>query len=278
MGGNVFQSNTRKLLAVLGAAILAVVVAAPTASAAEPAEGYEKFAGCPSPEENPGVVLCTRAVISGGHFNMGNKEVPISNPITLSGGINQPGEMSANEKGGLTPVPQQVPGGIIGLTGLDWLVNFFDIEALQLFAVTELAGTPEISGANSVFLPLRVRLVNPLLGSNCYIGSFTEPINLDLTTQTTEPPPPNEPITGVQPELSQSTEPPGIFTFANGTFVENEFAAPGANGCEQHLFGFIPVDLDGLVNFASHLPSAAGTNETVQEFDLEIVDSDLVYP
>ena len=36
------------------------------------------------------------------------------------------------------------------------------------------------------------------------------------------------------------------------------------------LFGFIPISLNGFVNSQSGLPSAAGTNEAVQNFNLEI--------
>ncbi len=50
----------------------------------------------------------------------------------------------------------------------------------------------------------------------------------------------------------------------DGTYVDNSFAAPGANGCVLTLFGFIPISINGLVNAQSGLPSPAGTNETVQ--------------
>lgn len=267
-----------RLLTLLGAAAMAVLLLAPAANAAEPKEGYKQFAGCPSAEENPEIAICMRTLISGGHFNMGNKEVPIENPITLTGGTNIAFEnFSANAEGGLTPVKQLVPGGIIGLTGLDWLVNFLGLEALQLFAVTEGAGLPDLNPfAEPIELPIKVHLINPVLGNNCYIGSFTEPIELNLITGTTEPPEPNEPISGTPPELEFDFE-TGIVSFVDGVFVDNSFAAPGANGCKLILFGFIPISINGLVNTASGLPSPAGTNETVQEFDIETVESSLVY-
>ncbi len=45
----------RTLLSVVGAAIMSLALLASTASATEPAEGYERFAGCPSPEENENI-------------------------------------------------------------------------------------------------------------------------------------------------------------------------------------------------------------------------------
>jgi len=267
-----------RLLTAIGAAIAALALLAPAASATEPAEGFERFAGCPSPGENSEVSSCQRTVITGGHFQMGSKDVPIENEMVLVGGTNsEGGGFVFNSKGGLTPVKQKVPGGVIGLTGLTWLLEFFGSEALTLYATTELAGTLE--AGLTLELPIKVHLTNPagLLGSHCYVGSDSGPITLSLTTGTTNPPPPNESITGAVPTF-EFGEPPGVGVFANGTFVDNSFAAPGANGCKLYLFGFIPISINGLVNSQSGLPSAAGTNETTQDFDLELVDVNLVYP
>lgn len=263
----------RGLVAALALAAMAMIV--PAAQADTPAKGYERFAGCPSTKENPTVTGCTRSVIKSGHFQMGSKDVPIANPITLSGGITESGNIVANAKGGLTPVKQKVPGGVIGLTGLTWLAEFLGIEALTLYAVTELAGQPNLG--ESLKLPIKVHLINSALGNKCYVGSVTNPINLNLITATTSPPPPNKPITGKEPEftLNEST---GVLEGKNGTFVDNSFSAPGASGCVLTLFGFIPISINGLVNSQSSLPSAAGRNETVQNFDLEIVEVGLVYP
>jgi hypothetical protein len=277
----VHQSHMRsKLLTAVGAAIMLVALFAPTAQAREPAEGYEQFAGCPSPEEVPVATSCFRAVIGSGHFIMGNKEVPIENPIELSGGLTKSGEgAGASPSGGLTPVPQKVPGGVVGLTGLTWLLEFFGSEALTLYATAELAGLPSSPLKDPVSLPLRVHLTNPggLIGSTCYIGSFTEPISLKLTVGTTEPPPPNEPISGTPPTFKGDPV-TKILHLENGTYVDNAFAAPGVNGCKLYLFGFIPISINGLVDETAGLPSPAGTNETVQNFNAEVVASRFVYP
>lgn len=267
-----------RLLAALVVAVASVAFLAPSASAKEPAPGYTQFAGCPSPEESPNTVFCQRSVIKSGHFQMGSKDVPITNPITLSGGFdNEFSNFAFSPKGGLTPVKQKVPGGVIGLTGLTWLAEFLGIEALTLYAVTELAGTPSINTENGNFiLPIKVHLINGTLGNNCYVGSSSNPIKLNLTTGTTSPPPPNKPITGKSPE--NSVGPEGVLRAKNGTFVDNSFAAPGASGCVLTLFGFIPISINGLVNSQSGLPSPAGTNETVQNFELEAVSRELVYP
>lgn len=248
---------------------------APLAQAETPAPGYGQFTGCPSAKENPSVTGCTRSVIKSGKFKMGSKNVPIENPMTLVGGITENGDIVHNSSGGLSKTKQKVPGGVVGLTGLTWLAEVLGSEALTLYAVTELAGTPNLG--ESLKLPIKVHLVNPVLGNNCYVGSNSDPINLNLITGTTSPPPPNQPITGKEPEftVNQSN---GVLEGKNGTFVDNSFSAPGASGCTLTLFGFLPVGLNDLVDLQAGLPAAAGTNETVQNFDLEIVEVGLVYP
>lgn len=269
-----------RLLVALAAAVAAVAVMAPAASAlTEPKEGYKQFAGCPDAVEAPKITTCFRAEITGGHFQMGSKDVPITNPIELSGGFNTSGtEFVPSPKGGVSDSPQKVPGGVVGLTGLTWLLELFGSEALTLYATTEAAGLPGPPLSNPLKLPVRVHLTNPagLLGNSCYVGAFTEPISLNLTKGTTSPPPPNEPISG-KPGTIGPGGAPGILKESNAIYVDNSFAAPGANGCKLVLFGFIPISINGLVNSQSGLPSPAGTNETTQETTSELVSRKFVY-
>ncbi len=269
------QSRTYAgLLAAVGAAIAALALLAPVASAAEPKEGYKQFKGCPTTKEVPIVALCQRIHIDGGHFQMGTKDVPIENPMDLVGGLTEGGSFVG---GTFPPVKQKVPGGVIGLTGLTWLLEFFGSEALTLYATTELAGVPGNAFVEPITLPIKVHLTNPsgLLGENCYVGSPTTPIKLNLQLNTTNPPPPNKPITGIEPSFS--VDKLSIVHLDNGQFVDNSFAAPGASGCVLTLFGFIPISINGLVNSQSGLPAAAGTNETRQNFDLELTEVANVY-
>jgi hypothetical protein len=275
------QSKTlTRLLGAVFAAFLAVALLAPVVQAREPAPGYTQFAGCPSPEEASGLTACIRSEVTGGHLTMGTKEVPIENPLTISGGVNENLEnFTYNSKGGLSKTPQKVPGGVLGLTGLTWLLEFFGSEALTLYATTELAGTPSNFDFTSVTLPIKVHLTTPsgVLGNSCYIGSNTTPIVLNLITGTTNPPPPNEPITGQEPVFTLDEE-HFIAHFDNGIYVDNAFAVPGASGCKLVLFGFIPISLNGFVNEQAGLPSPAGKNESVENFNLELTERALVYP
>lgn len=272
------QSKTlARLLTMAGLAILAVALFAPIAQAKEePNAGFEQFRGCPRPEEKV-MAFCVRSDVTGGHLQMGKKNVPIENPLKLTGGTNASfEEFTANSEGGLSKVKQKVPGGVLGLTGLTWLLEFFGSEALTLYAVTELAGIPSNFTFNSVTLPIKVHLETPsgVLGNTCYIGSNGTPIVLNNITGTTNPPPPNKPITGKEGEFKEENE---IVYFTNGTYVDNSFAVPGASGCVLKLFGFIPISLNGFVNEQSGLPSGAGHNEAVQNINIEVTLQEIVY-
>jgi hypothetical protein len=269
-----------KLLTAVAGLIVAFAAVSPAAQAETPNPGYTQFAGCPSPfTENAEIVTCVRSDITGGFFKMGNKNVPIENPLALTGGVkNGFGPLFFNSEGGLTKVKQKVPGGIIGLTGLTWLAEFLGSSALTLYATTELAGTALIGGLDFTQLPIKVHLENTtgVLGPKCYVGSNAAPIVLNLTTGTTAPPPPNKPISGKHAETSFDPV-LEIFHAKNGIYVDNSFAAPGANGCVLTLFGFIPISINGIVNSSSGLPSPSGTNETVQNFNAQLTNSEFVY-
>jgi hypothetical protein len=259
--------NSKYIVKPIGAAVMALVaiaLMAPVAQAETPAAGYEQFAGCPSKKEQAHVTSCLRSSVISGNFKMGNKNVTIEKPIVLSGGV---GEELTNfvytSKGGMPPVNQKVPGGIIGLTGLTWLFEFFGSEALTLYAATELAGQPVFHGLSQIELPIKVHLIHSLLGSKCYVGSTSNPIKLTLNLTTF-------------PELF--TEEKEILTVKNTVYVDKTFSAPGASGCVLTLFGFIPISINGLVNAQSELPSPSGNNETTQNTVTELVDVRKVYP
>lgn len=272
------MTQSRILAVLLGTVMTALVLLAPTAQAAETNAGYEQFKGCPTEAESPKSVGCIRSEVTGGHLQMGTKNVPIEKPLELSGGVNEElQEFTPGPEGGLTKVPQKIPGGVLGLTGLTWLLEFFGSEALTLYGTTELAAPPSNFTFATVTIPIKVHLTTPsgVLGNNCYIGSNSNPITLNLTTGTTSPPPPNKPITGKEP--TPSFDEKEILHLDNGVYVDNSFAVPGASGCVLKLFGFIPISLNGFVNEQAGLPSPAGKNEAVQDFNIELVERRNVY-
>jgi len=255
----------RLLVAAVGL-ITAFAMLSPAAQAATPKPGYTQFKGCPTEAELPGAITCLRSEIKSGHFQMGTKDVPIEKPIVLTGGVEElftPVPVKFNSEGGLTKAKQKVPGGVIGLTGLTWLAEFLGIEALTLYATTELAGTPVVAGTAFAQLPVKVHLENStgVLGSKCYVGSSSSPIVLNLTTGTTAPPKPNSPISGSSGVLT-FVEHEEIAQFEGVSLVDNAWSAPAATGCGGFLVEYI---LDPIINASVGVPSAAGTNTAIQE-------------
>jgi hypothetical protein len=264
----------RRAAAVLSTTVVAVACAAGSASAA-PAPGYEQFKGCP---DVPDLYACVNATITGGHLKLGNTDTPISSPLTLSGGVpNGENTLVFNADGGLKSPRLRVPGGLTGLTGLTWLENLIPFDLLKVYAHPELAGAPSDPTNNPVSLPLKVKLENPLLGNDCYIGSNANPIRLNLTTGTTTPPAGVAPITGVSPTFNVDPAFPGtVFTLNDGRFVDNAFSVPAASGCTFSLPGRGLIDL--VVDLRAGTPAAAGKNVAELDFDAAVTTPDAVYP
>lgn len=260
------------------AVVAALFAIGPSGAAATttPAVGYEQFAGCPHPGLNPLITTCSRSTVSSGSLQMGNLNLSLK-PMVLSGGTTATGDFSFGPKGGLQQVELKVPGGVVALTGLTWLVEYLGGEELATSAVIELAGMPSDPLASPVTMPIKIHLINPVLGESCYLGTVAEPIVLHLTTGTTSPPAPNKPITG-SAGTSATTGLTGITDVTGATHVDNSFVGRGANGCELTLFGFPPESIDSLIDAEMGLPSAAGTNMTIQKFSSEDAAASLVYP
>ena len=58
--------------------------------------------------------------------------------------------------------------------------------------------------------------------------------------------------------------------------VDNAYAVPAANGCKLEVSG--GISLDQLVNQRYDLPAAAGTNETMLDYNIARVLPEVVYP
>lgn len=129
-----------------------------------------------------------------------------------------------------------------------WGGDLVGIVTVTIEATADGTGTlnPR-NGATEMTVRLRAHIEGNLVGGNCAIGTAGDPITATLITGTTDPPPPNRPITG---ELyNQYT--------GTATVVDNGFAVPGASGCGP--FGIY----NGIVNGMLGLPSPAGTNTVI---------------
>jgi hypothetical protein len=221
------------------------------------------------------------------------KTVPLKNPVIFQGGLEESGEkllfFGAENGDTLSKTPQPVPGGLLGIEAPKWWPQFLqDLfnETINngftgVTATVELAAPATsikislvnllIQQGTALSLPVKIKLSNPFLGNNCYIGSNSNPVVIDFTTGKTSPPPPNEPIKGSAGTLTVN-EAGTLIAISGGSLVNNSFGAPGAKGCGG-LFSFL---IDPFVNSIVGLPSPAGTNAAVLEGKLQTAEAQAV--
>jgi hypothetical protein len=284
-------------------ALTALLAALGASSAmAAPKGEYAVFYDCPT--SNEAVQGCLAARTESGEITIGKQTVPIVNTQTLQGGFEEEnpcnfpfqgkGEcrlpfVGAADGDTLTKTPQNVPGGLLNLIKCKEIKNEFERKVCEVIfekgilgvtATTELAvpassiGLSESAllepvlseafGIPALSLPVKIKLDNPLLGKECYIGSNTEPITLNLITGTTKPPAPNKAIKGKVGTLTTRSE-ARILVISNNSLVDNSFAAPGATGCGGVFSGII----DPIINAKLGLPSTAGHNTAILNGTLE---------
>jgi hypothetical protein len=260
---------------------LAVLGFASSAMASNPYEKY--FSQCPATE--PGVELCISAEITSGETAIGSTKVPITNKITQQGGLVPAGPFGeyyavpAKNGESLSKTEENVPGGLLDIINCKEIKGegifekiergsceaIFENKVTGVTEVTELVANehnPVILNFDNLFgekgialtLPARVHLKNPLLGNNCYIGSESHPIQLELTTGTTSPPKGVEPIKGKAGKFSE--EEGEISVLRENSLVSNTFTVPKAEGCGE-FFSFL---IDPVVDAKLGLESPAGDN------------------
>jgi hypothetical protein len=270
------MTKARLFCAAMMVAGVATVSFVPAASAHT--GEWAKFNNCPS--TTSGVVKCLQAVVTKGEVVIGNKKVPVVNPVTLQGGLSKPTEgfrnmFAATNGETLTKVQQPVPGGLAGIINCKEISNFlvrigcetvFENGLTGLNATLELAkpaSEVRISEINLAFeegialaMPVKVHLENPLLGSSCYIGSSSAPLQWNLTSGATMPPAGTESIRGFG-GLAEFKEESTLLQINGADLVENNWSAPTASGCGGAIVELI---LDPIINSEIGLPSAAGKN------------------
>ena len=184
-----------------------------------------------------------------GLLTLGKTVVPIAKAMVLQAGFGEETEagglplVAALDGETLTKVQQIFPGGLFGR---------------PLAAVTELAAPASSISLSyepqlALTLPVKVRLVNPLLGAECSIGSSLHPIELNLTTGRSG---------GLTGNAGQETgiEEGEILLKTGVLMVSSGFAVPKAVGCGSAV-------VDEAVDAKLGLPLSKSTTAV---FDMKI--------
>jgi hypothetical protein len=291
-------AGIRRHLLVVATAVLAPLAMLGSASPAlatehNPKGEFAPFKYCPL--SNSETNDCVFAETKGGKFTVGKRTVPIVNTVILQGGfhVNKSTgllEFIGAENGEtLSKTPQPVPGGLLNVVAPEFLPkwlqeifnNFINEGITGVTATNELAAPASHIGLSTenllaeeetaLSLPLKIKLSNLFLGSECYVGSNAAPIVIEFTSGATEPPPPNKSISGSAGTLEHNAE-FTLITLNGGKLVNNSFAAPEAKGCG----GILSFLIDPAVNAELGLPSAAGTNTAVLEGKLSTANANAV--
>lgn len=277
-----------RTLGTLAVTAAAAIGMAASASAADPTGDYAVFKHCPY--ANLDVTQCVYSDTNGGAIKLGSSNVPIpsNKHLILQGGIKQDGPTSTwyNAVGAPTLVapPLDVPGGLISMVSDNWffgpLLDAFNWAisfANGVTASAELVGPVKFSTANVLFasgvgveLPLRVKLNNAFLGSDCYIGSAGSPVTLKLTTGTTTQAPV---LTGNPGTLSFNPD-FSVTTTSGVSLVDSAFTAPAATGCGSTFIDRPLVTF--AVNAKIGLPATAGQSKAVMNGVAKIGNADSV--
>jgi len=259
----------RSRLALAAIAVVAAIplVGANSASAANYASPYDVFNGCPV--DNPdflaadGEAGCVGAVAHEGTMKLGNMEAVLG-PMVTSMGVyvtqaepNAPVTLPGAGGNSIAAEPVTVPGGLLNMmcpgastNVITQLCKTLADSALNKVTATAVsAGTPEFSLDPGPTVPIKIKLNNPLLGNNCYIGSDANPIVLELALA-----PAGDSAEIVLLPPIPGYELAGFLGLAGLKFTDETFEVPKAKGCG-------PLNLfDGAINNRVGLPSPSGNN------------------
>jgi hypothetical protein len=260
-----------------GLAALAFVLPASGASAATTTlkGDWAPFNRCPvenssmlAADGSSTLAFCLASDSPSGSITLGNLTVP-SGDVNLQAGVlentsDDSFTVVSPTGGALVAAPVQVPGGLLGLVCpssipvVSAVCAEITSSALNtITAVVQPAGSPSgfslaaglSEGVPIITVPVKIQLQNPLLGSDCYVGSNSNPILLtpeNLTAPT---------IGGEFFDANGTPDPNGVMesiASTGGTQGAGSAAIPGATGCG--LLGL----LDGAVDLKVGLPSPAG--------------------
>jgi len=279
---------SRAWLAALGALSLSMLFAS-SALAKSPKGPFEVFSQCPTET----ATSCFYLSSTGGELFLHKITIPYTKTVTIQGGTKHTevgvletfiGALNGET---LSKTPQTLPGGLLSLLTCHEISEpnarqacetAFENKQTGVSVIAELAKPAseiKISKTNffkekgvALQLPVKLKFENAFLGSECYVGSSTTPVIWPLTTGTTTPSPPNEPIKGTAGKL-EILEGGALEKAVGAALVENDFSAPAASGCG----GIYSSVIDPILDEKIGLPAPAGTNTMVLKATVEFASA-----
>jgi hypothetical protein len=264
---------------------------------------YAPFTDCPilNPLMQEAVpnsaVLCSDGHVTSGSITIGNITTPVIQPVDVQfGGVQTPnadfgGDWTtgiSSYAGGILPPPaglkamlvtkpDQIPGTLtqeLGCaTATNPVVKNLCSEAAngsakdnKVFALAQSAGQLTNFGLTTWTQRLKFKLINPLLGNNCYIGNDNQPIVVNPNI-TLAPGGQLEVLPDPNPAKHPNTD---VLDITKAIASDTTFSAPAVTGCGPGGAKNIPVD--EALDAGAGLPAASGVNSLTLNGTFEIAD------
>lgn len=219
--------------------------------------------------ESNDFTACTAGLATSGTITIGNITTPVVRPVNVQfgfwTGVNQAYYAdavppAAGTSAILTTKPDLIPESLttaLGCPSTNAVVENLCVKAenyggryLDVYALATEAGPITNFDLLSWTQPVIFRLINPLLGSTCAIGTIGDPVVLNPTLSIT---------TGQLENDPNPAKHPDTFVLATqSTASDTTFTAPGVSGCGPGGVDNIPVD--AALDASSGLPAASGAN------------------
>jgi hypothetical protein len=275
-------SATAAIVAVLTVAAVtsSAVGAAPKPSAGQIGPGYPPpggiytlFTNCPlnNPlmHESVTFAACVAGYATSGSITIGNITTPVVRPVNVQFGFWTGPDQTyyadavppiAGLSAILSTKPDLIPQSLTTMLGcpstnsvvqnLCQQAKYYGGKYLDVYALAEEAGPITNFDLLNWTQPVIFKLINPLLGNYCSIGTIGNPVvlNPSLTLGTG----------GVETDPNPAKHPDTQVLATQSTASDTTFSAPGVTGCGPGGVKNIPVD--EALNASAGLPSASGVN------------------
>ncbi|MFC9515700.1 hypothetical protein ACFTSD_08250 [Nocardiaceae bacterium NPDC056970] len=233
-------------VAVVGGAIGAsMALLAPLATAAPATVPVPGGAVC-----DPNLTqACLSVAVHSGTFSNNGFTLPISDgDMIIAGNLGEVDFVPRDDgHNGVYSKPLTVPGGVLGVD-LPF-GNLFGLAAVT--STVEAVDVPVFNGIITDFdvtLPVRLKIDNPFLGDDCYIGTADNPVVFELDNTNT--------LDDLPTTDTTTPYPVGTAALDGVKNAATNFELPGATGCGP--FGI----LNPIVNWRAKVPAESGTSLT----------------
>jgi hypothetical protein len=223
---------------------------------------------------------CVAGDATNGTFTIGSLVVEVAHPVTAQFGLwDPPGASPTQFTGGvLAPAdgkelvvsPEFVPGGLLkalGCPGSAPSVKKLCQEATLPGETTVVKALVQSAGPITNFdlttwtQPVMVKLINPLLGNYCYMGSLDNPIVLNPSVTGT---------LGIVPDPNPRFPSLDVLEETTATATDDVFSVPAVTGCGPG--GAANIAIDEAIDSSDGLPSASGSNSLVLNGNFYVAD------